>query len=93
MDVIRRVAGDGVELFVDANGAYQPKQAIRVGVSWSERGVTWFEEPVSSDDLPGLRTVRLGCDIDVAAGGVRILTGLLRHHDHGAKPSTACSPT
>ena len=60
--------GDQVELFVDANGAYQPKQAIRVGRQLSERGVTWFEEPVSSDDLAGLRAVRRGCDIDVAAG-------------------------
>ena len=68
VDLVRRVAGDWAELFVDANGAYQPKQAIRVARQLSERGVTWFEEPVSSDDLAGLRAVRHGCDIDVAAG-------------------------
>jgi L-alanine-DL-glutamate epimerase-like enolase superfamily enzyme len=68
VDLVRRVAGDAVEVFVDANGAYQPKQAIRVGRQLSERGVTWFEEPVSSDDLSGLRSVRRECDIDVAAG-------------------------
>jgi L-alanine-DL-glutamate epimerase-like enolase superfamily enzyme len=30
--------------------------------------VRWFEEPVSSDDLPGLRLVRSRVDADVAAG-------------------------
>ena len=68
VELVRRVVGDHVELMVDANGAYQPKQAVRVGRQLSERGVTWYEEPVSSDDLPGLRAVRRACDIDVAAG-------------------------
>ena len=65
----REAIGDQVELYVDANGAYTRKQAIRVGRAMDERwGVTWFEEPVSSDDLPGLREVRGQCPIDVAAG-------------------------
>ena len=34
----------------------------------SAEGVTWFEEPVSSDDLEGLREIRDLIDIDVAAG-------------------------
>ena len=65
----RRVVGDDVELFVDANGAYTRKQAIRLGRRMCEDfGVTWFEEPVSSDDIPGLRQVRAACGADVAAG-------------------------
>ena len=65
----REVVGDDTELYVDANGAYTRKQAIRTGRIMDERwGVTWFEEPVSSDDLPGLREVRDQCPIDVAAG-------------------------
>jgi L-alanine-DL-glutamate epimerase-like enolase superfamily enzyme len=65
----RRVVGPDVELYVDANGAYSQKQAIRLGrVMSDEHGVTWFEEPVSSDDLAGLRAVRDQCDADVAAG-------------------------
>jgi L-alanine-DL-glutamate epimerase-like enolase superfamily enzyme len=65
----RQVVGDGVELYVDANGAYSRKQAIRVGRAMDGRwSVTWFEEPVSSDDLAGLREVRDQCAIDVAAG-------------------------
>ncbi len=59
------------ELFVDANGAYSAKEAL----AWAERfaaewGVTWFEEPVSSADVDGLRLVRERgpAGLDVAAG-------------------------
>jgi L-alanine-DL-glutamate epimerase-like enolase superfamily enzyme len=64
----RGVIGDDVELFVDANGGYTVKQAIRVLHAAAECDVRWFEEPVSSDDLSGLRRVRDGVPADVAAG-------------------------
>ena len=35
---------------------------------WPTHDVTWFEEPVSSDDLDGLREVRDQVDPDVTAG-------------------------
>ncbi|GGT09027.1 enolase C-terminal domain-like protein [Nonomuraea spiralis] len=54
----RRVIGDRAELYVDANGGYTAKQAVRLAERMREYDVTWFEEPVSSDDLPGLRLVR-----------------------------------
>ncbi|MDC0766412.1 enolase C-terminal domain-like protein [Streptomyces sp. HD] len=64
----RQVIGPEAELYVDANGAYNRKQAVRVGRALVEHGVGWFEEPVSSDDLPGLRLVRDTLDCDVTAG-------------------------
>ncbi|MGH9076133.1 MAG: enolase C-terminal domain-like protein [Acidimicrobiales bacterium] len=65
----RSVVGDGVELYVDANGGYTRKQAVRMGRKLSDDyGVVWFEEPVSSDDLDGLREVGDGCGADVTAG-------------------------
>ncbi|HKS00069.1 MAG TPA: enolase C-terminal domain-like protein, partial [Arthrobacter sp.] len=54
----RAAVGHDTELFVDANGAYTAKQAIRVLHEAAEENVVWFEEPVSSDHLTGLRTVR-----------------------------------
>jgi len=64
----RRVIGDA-ELYVDANGGYTVKQAIRLGqVMADQSAVTWFEEPVSSDDLAGLHQVRGAYNGDVAAG-------------------------
>ena len=65
----RAVIGNGVELFVDANGGYNRKQAIRMGRALADAAdISWFEEPVSSDDLIGLRVVRDALDVDVAAG-------------------------
>lgn len=65
---VREGIGDEVELYVDANGGYSRKQAVRLGRAFAEEGVTWFEEPVSSDDLEGLREVRDQCSAEVAAG-------------------------
>ncbi|MGI8578798.1 MAG: enolase C-terminal domain-like protein [Nocardioidaceae bacterium] len=64
----RRVVGDDVELYVDANGGYTRKQAIRVMHEAAGLDIRWFEEPVSSDDLAGLREVRNAVSPDVAAG-------------------------
>ncbi|MGW4540802.1 enolase C-terminal domain-like protein [Streptomyces chartreusis] len=64
----RRVVGDGAELYVDANGGYTRKQAVRMAAAMTDLGVTWLEEPVSSDDLTGLREVREAVAADVAAG-------------------------
>jgi L-alanine-DL-glutamate epimerase-like enolase superfamily enzyme len=67
----RRAIGDETELYVDSNGALERKQALR----WAERfahewGVTWYEEPVSSEDIDGLRLLR-----DRAPAGLEIAAG------------------
>jgi L-alanine-DL-glutamate epimerase-like enolase superfamily enzyme len=54
----RDAIGVDTELFVDANGAYDRKQALAFADRFSAFGVTWFEEPVTSDDLDGLRLLR-----------------------------------
>ncbi|PND58150.1 mandelate racemase [Mycobacterium sp. ENV421] len=65
---LRLLAGDDVELMVDANGAYTQGQARRIGAALDDLGVAWFEEPVSSDDTEGLNEVRRALRCDVAAG-------------------------
>jgi L-alanine-DL-glutamate epimerase-like enolase superfamily enzyme len=65
----RAVIGDEAALFVDANGGYSRKQAVRMGQALADAAdISWFEEPVSSDDLTGLRQVREALGVDVAAG-------------------------
>ena len=64
----REVIGPDAELYVDANGGYSAGQAVRVGQAMAAHGVTWFEEPVSSQDLAGLAAVRRQVTADVAAG-------------------------
>ena len=65
----RKAIGD-TGLFVDANGAYARKQALHLAEAFAQAGVGWFEEPVSSDDLDGLRLMRdrAPATMDVAAG-------------------------
>jgi L-alanine-DL-glutamate epimerase-like enolase superfamily enzyme len=57
-------------LFVDGNGAYGRRQASQLAVRFAAENVTWFEEPVSSDDLAGLRQVRraAAAPMEIAAG-------------------------
>ncbi len=54
----REAIGRDAQLFVDANGAYSACEALAHAEPFADAGVTWFEEPVSSDDLEGLRHVR-----------------------------------
>lgn len=68
--VARSAVGDSVELYVDANGGYSRKQALALASEFADRGVRWLEEPVSSDDLDGLRLVR-----DRAPAGIDITAG------------------
>jgi L-alanine-DL-glutamate epimerase-like enolase superfamily enzyme len=64
----REAIGPEAELFVDANGAYTRKLALWQAELFAEDGVTWFEEPVSSDDLAGLQFIRERTPIEIAAG-------------------------
>jgi len=66
----REAIGDGPRLFVDANGAWTAKQALAMAEDFAECGVSWLEEPVSSDDLDGLRLLRERgpAGMEIAAG-------------------------
>ena len=67
----RTAIGEGTRLFVDANGAYSRKQALAFAETFHEAAqATWFEEPVSSDDLEGLALLR-----DRAPAGMEIAAG------------------
>jgi L-alanine-DL-glutamate epimerase-like enolase superfamily enzyme len=69
--VARRAIGPNTRLFVDANGAYSRKQALDLAERFADDArVSWFEEPVSSEDLEGLRLLR-----DRAPAGMEIAAG------------------
>lgn len=68
--VARDAVGPAVELMVDANGAYRREQALAMAERFARHGVVYFEEPVSSDDLEGLRLLR-----DRAPAGMAIAAG------------------
>jgi L-alanine-DL-glutamate epimerase-like enolase superfamily enzyme len=71
LDAARATIGDGAELYVDANGAFDREEAVGWAAQYAEEwGVRWFEEPVSSADLEGLALVRQRApeQLEIAAG-------------------------
>ena len=66
--VARRAIGPDADLFVDANGAYTTKEAIDLAGRMVDEGVSYFEEPVSSDQLAQMAFVRDHVPMSVAAG-------------------------
>jgi L-alanine-DL-glutamate epimerase-like enolase superfamily enzyme len=85
---VREAIGDATLLFADANGAYGRKEAL--GWAWrfrDEFGVSWLEEPVSSEDVTGLGLLRAGGPpgLDIAAGEYGfVLSDFARLLDQGA---------
>ncbi len=68
--VAREAVGASTALMVDANGAYERKQALAMAEAFARFGVSYFEEPVTADDLEGLRLIR-----DRAPPGMTIAAG------------------
>ncbi len=69
--VARAAIGSDTELYVDANGALSRVRALWFAEHFAKDfEVSWFEEPVSSDDLEGLRFLceRTPGGMDIAAG-------------------------
>jgi L-alanine-DL-glutamate epimerase-like enolase superfamily enzyme len=66
----REAIGETAELMVDANGAYTRKQALYWAEMFADAGITYFEEPVTSEDRKGLRLLR-----DRGPGGLAIAAG------------------
>jgi L-alanine-DL-glutamate epimerase-like enolase superfamily enzyme len=66
----REAIGRNTALFIDANGAFDPKHALQMLNKVASSEVSWFEEPVSSDDLTGMAFVRehAPVSVQVAAG-------------------------
>ncbi len=66
----REAIGDDVELMVDANGAYTRKQALYWAERFAGAGISYLEEPVTSEDREGMRLLR-----DHGPGGLAIAAG------------------
>jgi L-alanine-DL-glutamate epimerase-like enolase superfamily enzyme len=69
--VVREAIGDDVEFYVDANGAFDRQDALYWAHVYAEEfDVSYFEEPVSSEDTEGLRYLRdrVPPKLSIAAG-------------------------
>lgn len=55
---VREAIGDDVALMVDANQAWDNKEAVRMARRLEEFDLAWLEEPVRYDDLTSMAEVR-----------------------------------
>ncbi|WP_439495039.1 mandelate racemase/muconate lactonizing enzyme family protein [Bosea sp. (in: a-proteobacteria)] len=65
---IRRLAGDDIALYVDANWAYDVDDAMIVGRALADLGYGFFEEPIAPHDRDGYRRLAQHLPIRLAAG-------------------------
>jgi galactonate dehydratase len=65
---LRKRAGDGIELCVDANWAYTLEEAVEVGRALTDNNYFWFEEPLRPEDESGYEELHRRCATPLAAG-------------------------
>jgi L-alanine-DL-glutamate epimerase-like enolase superfamily enzyme len=66
--LVRRVFGDSMVLYADANSSYDAREAIRIGRLMEANGYGFYEEPCEFDDLWGTKEVADALDLPVAGG-------------------------
>lgn len=65
---LRSAVGDGLQIHVDANQAWDRISALQAGRAFEEIGVFWYEEPVSAADIAGSRDLARALDVPIATG-------------------------
>ncbi len=68
VEAVRKAVGDDIDIMVDANHSFTVPQAINLGRELERLGVSWFEEPVSPEDVDGYVEVTRALDIAIAGG-------------------------
>jgi L-alanine-DL-glutamate epimerase-like enolase superfamily enzyme len=66
---LRKILGDEVVIYADANGSYSVKEGIETGKLLEDYGVEIFEEPCNFEDEDGMRTVKKALKKLKLAGG------------------------
>lgn len=66
--LVRKLAGDDIALYVDANWAYDVDDALIIGRALADLGYSFFEEPIAPQDREGYRRLAQHLPIRLAAG-------------------------
>lgn len=76
---VRAAIGPRVALMIDANHAYNRREALALARFLEPVGITWFEEPLSPEDYEGYRELRLRTQIPLAGGECEYYCAGFRH--------------
>ncbi len=66
--LLRKRAGDAIDLCVDSNWAYSLEEAVEVGRALTDNNYFWFEEPLRPEDEAGYEELHRRCATPLAAG-------------------------
>jgi L-alanine-DL-glutamate epimerase-like enolase superfamily enzyme len=64
VEAVRALIGDGVDLMVDANMAWDADEALERGRRLERFDLYWYEEPTIPEDVSG--HARISCELDVS---------------------------
>ena len=68
VQAVRNSIGKDFKLMVDANHAYNLKDALYVGKGLDELDIYWFEEPVAPEDYDGYKKLKQKISTSIAGG-------------------------
>lgn len=67
IDAVRAVLGPERWLAVDATTTYTVPLALQMGRQLERRGIAWFEDPLSGDDVSGYERLSAALDVPITA--------------------------
>ena len=65
---VRKAIGDDIKLAIDANHAYNVREALELSLKLEPYNILWFEEPISPDDYEGFSELHKRTTIPLASG-------------------------
>lgn len=65
---VRKAIGDDMRLMVDANHAYNLREAIRLCQELEDYDISWFEEPISPEQYAQYAELRAATSIPISGG-------------------------
>jgi len=68
VESVRRAVGDGVDLCIDAHGAFDVPSAVRLGRSLEAMKLMWVEDPVAMDNMAAMAKVAAEVETPICTG-------------------------
>jgi galactonate dehydratase len=68
LELVRKLAGDDMQLSADANWDFSLGDAVPLGHAMAALGYVWLEEPLPPEDIDGYRKLRDMVSVPLAAG-------------------------
>ncbi len=68
VEKVRAAVGDDVEIMIEGHGRFNIETALEIAEALKPYRPAWFEEPVSSENIEGLESIKSRTSLRIAAG-------------------------